>query len=74
MSLVLAGRLSTSWIILTGLVMAGVAIAGLFQIMQLYIVEILQRKLFARAAFDFAYRIPKFKIKQLGHYYAPELV
>ncbi|MGB0851435.1 MAG: ATP-binding cassette domain-containing protein, partial [Bacteroidia bacterium] len=31
-------------------------------------------KLFARAAFDFAYRIPKFKIKQLGHYYAPELV
>lgn len=74
MGLVLAGRLSTSWIILTGVVMAGVAIAGLFQIMQLYIVEILQRKLFARAAFDFAYRIPKFKIKQLGQYYAPELV
>jgi ABC-type bacteriocin/lantibiotic exporter with double-glycine peptidase domain len=74
MGLVLAGRLSTSWGILTVIVMLGVAVAGIFQIMQLYIVEILQRRLFARAAFDFAYRIPKFKLKKLGNYYAPELV
>jgi len=74
MGLVLAGRLSASWGILTAVVMVGVAIAGIFQIMQLYIVEILQRRLFARAAFDFAYRIPKFKLKKLGNYYAPELV
>lgn len=74
MGLVLAGSLSASWGILTALVMVGVAIAGIFQIMQLYIVEILQRRLFARAAFDFAYRIPKFKLKALGDYYAPELV
>jgi ABC-type bacteriocin/lantibiotic exporter with double-glycine peptidase domain len=74
MGLVLAGRLSTSWGILTVIVMVGVAVAGIFQIMQLYIVEILQRRLFARAAFDFAYRIPKFKLKKLGNYYAPELV
>ena len=38
MGLVLAGRLSTSWMILTFIVMMGVAIAGVFQIMQLYIV------------------------------------
>ena len=74
MGLVLAGRLSASWGILTVLVMLGVAVAGVFQIMQLYIVEILQRRLFARAAFDFAYRIPKFKLKSLGNYYPPELV
>jgi ABC-type bacteriocin/lantibiotic exporter with double-glycine peptidase domain len=74
MGLVLAGRLSASWGILTVIVMIGVAVAGIFQIMQLYIVEILQRRLFARAAFDFAYRIPKFKLKKLGNYYAPELV
>lgn len=74
MGLVLAGRLSASWGILTAVVMIGVAIAGVFQIMQLYIVEILQRRLFARAAFDFAYRIPKFRLKKLGNYYAPELV
>lgn len=74
MGLVLAGRLSASWGILTAVVMIGVAVAGIFQIMQLYIVEILQRRLFARAAFDFAYRIPKFKLKKLGYNYAPELV
>ncbi len=74
MGLVLAGRLSATWGILTAIVMVGVAVAGIFQIMQLYIVEILQRRLFARAAFDFAYRIPKFKLKKLGNYYAPELV
>lgn len=74
MGLVLAGRLSASWGILTLIVMIGVAVAGIFQIMQLYIVEILQRRLFARAAFDFAYRIPKFNIRKLGNHYAPELV
>ena len=74
MGLVLAGRLSTSWGILTLIVVMGVAVAGLFQIMQLYIVEILQRRLFARAAFDFAFRIPKLNIKELGNSYLPELV
>ena len=74
MGLVLAGRLSTSWGILTMIVMIGIAIAGIFQIMQLYIVEIIQRRLFARAAFDFAYRIPKLQIKNLVNHYAPELV
>jgi ABC-type bacteriocin/lantibiotic exporter with double-glycine peptidase domain len=71
---VLAGRLSVSWIILTIVVTLGIAIAGGFQIMQLYIVEILQRKLFARAALDFAYRIPRFKSSAMTRYYAPELV
>ena len=74
MGLVLAGRLSATWGILTGVVMVGVAIAGIFQIMQLYVVEILQRRLFARAAFEFAYRIPNFNVKKLGNYYAPELI
>lgn len=74
MGLVLAGRLSTSWGILTLIVVMGVAVAGLFQIMQLYVVEILQRRLFARAAFDFAFRIPKLNIKELGNSYLPELV
>lgn len=74
LGLVLAGRLSSSWVILTVIVMLGVAIAGLFQIMQLYIVEVLQQRLFTRAAFDFAYRIPKFRLLKLSNYYPPELI
>jgi ABC-type bacteriocin/lantibiotic exporter with double-glycine peptidase domain len=74
MSLVLAGRLSASWTILTIIVTGGVVLAGVFQILQLYLVEILQRKLFVRSAFEFAYRIPQFKIRNLGTSYAPEIV
>ena len=74
LGLVLAGRLSSSWVILTVIVMLGVAIAGLFQIMQLYIVEVIQQRLFTRAAFDFAYRIPKFRLLKLSNYYPPELI
>ena len=74
MSLVLAGRLSATWTVLAGLVTLGVIVAGVFQILQLYIVEILQRKMFVRSAFEFAYRIPHFKLKGLGSSYAPEIV
>ena len=74
MSLVLAGRLSASWTILTIIVTAGVIVAGVFQILQLYIVEVLQRKLFVRSAFEFAYRIPQFRLRGLGSSYAPEIV
>ncbi|MBO6516382.1 MAG: ABC transporter ATP-binding protein [Bacteroidia bacterium] len=74
MGFVLAGRLSSSWLILTVIVMLGVALSGGFQILQMYIVEVLQRRLFARAAFDFAFRIPRFHISRLKQNYAPELV
>ena len=74
MSLVLAGRLSATWTVLAGLVTLGVIVAGVFQILQLYIVEILQRKMFVRSAFEFAYRIPHFKVRSLGSSYAPEIV
>jgi ABC-type bacteriocin/lantibiotic exporter with double-glycine peptidase domain len=74
MGLVLAGRLSSSWVILTVIVTLGITLAGVFQIMQMYIVEILQRRLFARAAFEFAYRIPKFELLKMKNYYPPELV
>lgn len=74
MSLVLAGRLSASWTILTIVVTVGVILAGVFQIMQLYIVEMLQRKMFVRSAFDFAYRIPQFRLRGLGNSYPPEVV
>jgi len=74
LGLVLAGRLSSSWLILTIIVMLGVVIAGVFQIMQLYIVEVLQQRLFTRAAFDFAHRIPRLRLLKLGKYYPPELI
>lgn len=71
---VMAGMVSTSWIILVVIVVIGVALAGGLQIMQLYITEILQQRIFTRSSFEFAFRIPKFKMEALRNYYPPELI
>lgn len=73
-NLIQGGRLSTSWVILVALVTLGVALAGVLQIYQLRIVENLQQKIFTRAAFEFAYRVPRIKMEQLYKEYAPELM
>lgn len=52
----------------------GIALSGVLQINQLRITENLQQKIFTRAAFEFAYRIPKIKLEQLLKVYAPELM
>jgi ABC-type bacteriocin/lantibiotic exporter with double-glycine peptidase domain len=72
--LILAGQISSSWVLLTALVTLGVLMAGGLQIVQLGITEILQQRIFTRAAFEFAYRIPRFKARALGRAYPPELI
>lgn len=69
-----AGEVSTSWIILVFFVIAGIAITGLLQILQLTVSENLRQKIFTRSAFEFAYRIPRIKLEALDKYYAPELI
>lgn len=73
-NLIQAGRVSTSWAILIGVVTFGIAMGGYMQIMQMRIMETIQQKIFTRAAFDFTYRIPKISFSKLNKYYAPELV
>lgn len=68
------GQVSASWGILVGFVIFGIAVSGVMQIMQLTIVENLQRKIFTRSAFDFAHRIPIMKWEILDKYYPPELI
>ncbi len=68
------GQYTTTWIILVGFVLMGIAITGILQILQLRIVENIQQDLFARSAFEFAYRIPKISFLQLDKIHTPELV
>lgn len=68
------GQVSTSWIVLIILVIAGIAFVGVLQIMQLTITENLQQKIFTRSAFEFAYRIPRFSLEKVDKLYVPELV
>lgn len=72
--LIAGGALSASLIILVLIVTAGTALTGILKVMQLTVTETIQRRIFARSAFDFSYRIPRFKMEKLTDYYAPELV
>ncbi len=72
-NLIQGGEATTSWIILVSFVIAGIALTGVLQMMQLRIVENIAQKIFSRASFEFAYRIPRIKFRALYDYYAPEL-
>jgi ABC-type bacteriocin/lantibiotic exporter with double-glycine peptidase domain len=66
--------LSTSWVILVIVVTLGVMFSGSMQIMQLFVAEVIQQRIFTRASFSFSWRIPKFKTEGLQNLYPPELM
>ena len=68
------GLLFDGVVVLIVFVILGVLIAGGLQIMQIYLVEILQRRIFAKAAFEFAFRIPRIKTEALFAVHPPELM
>ena len=73
-SQVLANQLSTSWVILIFVVTLGTMVFGALQVMQMAITEMLQQRIFARSAFEFAFRFPRMKMEALMNYFPPELV
>ena len=68
------GELTSTWVILVCFVLIGIAITGVLQVLQLRIVENIQQDLFARSAFEFAYRIPQIKLLKLDKIHSPELM
>ncbi|MBP9151601.1 MAG: ATP-binding cassette domain-containing protein [Flavobacteriales bacterium] len=73
-NLIQGGQVSTAWVVLVTVVVLGVTATGILQIAQLRITENLQQKIFARSAFEFAFRIPKVKMEAIYKHYAPELM
>ncbi len=73
-NLIQGGQVSSSWIVLVSIVVAGVVFSGVLQLFQLRIIENMQQKLFVRSAFEFTFRIPKIKSEAIDQYNAPELM
>jgi ABC-type bacteriocin/lantibiotic exporter with double-glycine peptidase domain len=73
-SLISGGMLLESIIVLTIGIVAATGFAGYLQILQLRYVEVLQQRVFAKAAYEFSYRIPKIKLEAISKEYGPELV
>ncbi|ELR73551.1 HlyB/MsbA family ABC transporter [Fulvivirga imtechensis AK7] len=73
-SLISGGVFFSSIYLLISLVIVGVLAVGGLQVMQISLVEYLQRRVFAKAAFEFAFRVPRIKAEALFKYHAPELM
>ncbi|WP_276373909.1 ABC transporter ATP-binding protein [Chryseolinea sp. H1M3-3] len=72
--LISGGVFFSSVYVLIGIVILGVLVGGALQIVQISLVEHLQRRVFTKAAFEFAFRIPRLKMESILGNYAPELV
>lgn len=72
--LIAGGAISSSWGVMIFIVTAGVAMSGVLKIMQLVVTETLQRRIFARSSFDFAFRLPRFSLENTRNVHLPELV
>jgi ABC-type bacteriocin/lantibiotic exporter with double-glycine peptidase domain len=72
--LISGGVFFSSIYVLIGTVILGVLFTGILQIVQISLVEYLQRRVFTKAALEFAFRIPRIRMESILNNYAPELV
>lgn len=68
------GVVTPQLIVLCVVVALGIMITGGFLLMESYLIDLLQRRLFVRAALDVAKRLPRIRMDALSDEYAPELV
>ncbi len=68
------GMFFSSVIVLISLVVLGVILGGALQVMQISLVEVIRQRIFAKAAFELAYRITRIKKEAIHHDYPPELM
>lgn len=73
-SLVSSGSIFSSVYVLMGLVVLGLVGSGIMQIIQVTLVETLQMRIFAKAAFEFTYRVPRLNFEGLNHDNPTELM
>lgn len=69
-----AGILMQPLLMLSVAVLIGLTFLGILRLLQLFITEVIQRKLFAYISLDIAKKIPRMVQKYSGQLYSPELV
>lgn len=73
-NIIVGGEVSAAWLVLVGVVIVGIGIAGWMQVMQLQLTEYIQQKIFMRTVFDISSRLPRMKMEALEQLHVPELV
>lgn len=68
------GRFLQPVVVLSFMLLAFLVFQAAVKALQTFVVEIIQRRLFARVAADLSFRLPRIRIDALDDQYAPELV
>ena len=68
------GRFLQPVFVLSIMLLAFLIFQAALKALQTFVVEIIQRRLFARVAADLSFRLPRTKMRALDDHYAPELV
>lgn len=68
------GRFLQPVIVLSLMLLAFLVFQAAVKAIQTFVVEIIQRRLFARVAADLSFRLPRTQVEALDEKYAPELV
>lgn len=68
------GTLLQPVIVLAIILFAFLGLQGLMRALQTFVVEIIQRRMFARVSADLAYRLPRASLQAFDNQYGPELV
>jgi ABC-type bacteriocin/lantibiotic exporter with double-glycine peptidase domain len=68
------GAINASWGVLVLFVIVGAFLAGVLRLMQLSVMEYMQRRIFTDSAVEFAVRIPRLNLELLRKEHIPELV
>ena len=64
---------SSVYVLITFIILAVLG-TGILQVFQITIVEYLQRRVFTKAAFEFAFRVPRIKMEAVLNLHMPELM
>lgn len=72
--LIAGGSISASWGVMILFVVVGALLVGILRVMQLSIMEHLQRQVFTASAIEFAIRIPRLNLEALRREHLPEMV
>ncbi|MCS6808206.1 MAG: ABC transporter ATP-binding protein [Bacteroidota bacterium] len=68
------GVVTPQLIVLCIAVSFGMLVTGIFVVIESYLLDLIQRRLFVRAAFDIATRLPRIRMEALAGDYPPELM
>ncbi|MBX2889372.1 MAG: ATP-binding cassette domain-containing protein [Saprospiraceae bacterium] len=67
------GAISAAWGVLVLFVIVGALLVGILRLMQLSIMESIQRRIFTASAIEFAVRLPRLNLEMLRREHLPEL-